>query len=492
MCRAASLQGAVHTGAQVARGHELLEHRHPVQAAPPGLVSAAASALNRSQRLTGPSRPASGRHGKATGRGRGRCGQDLKAENISKRIKQSRSGIDHTRSMPSCRTRPKTRSTGLVGGVGLSYTNESHAAEIQHTMRTPPPPPPPLPLPKDSRKSQEKEVTLTTASPRVSITKDEEAIVMFLGKFRDKPMRESDIGYFGSNPGWAEVLKIDPHTLTQKFKEAGLVCLLSVESDIEIMLNAFQTVASLRNVLREIGCKKTGNKAELVRRLAEFSKDEAAKLIPQEACWGTTSKGAELVDDYRSQKKSHQEELEDRILALVLNKLHDQASRLIADYNSKQVFPPGLGCSWTDRDTSHDVNILDTIRGLTPNILAGNSTTELEPARIIASLEYLFGSCISSRLNGLMIARLGIRSTEEKQHLDLQARDLLSYAYGKTSLDEWKRRSVLFVRISGCGADSCEACQSISQQKYSISEIPQLPHEKCTNPAGCRCCYVPA
>lgn len=384
----------------------------------------------------------------------------------------------------------KSRWLTLEQGVYLSYTDKSHTAPLQNTMRTPPPPPPPLP--ENYGRSQSQDPLPPTSSTKTSITKDEEAIIMFLERFRDRPVKESEINYFGNNQGWAEVLKVDPWTLTRKFEETGLIRLLSAENDTERMLSAFQTVASLKEALGKLGHKKSGNKIELVTRLAEFSKDEAIKLIPQESCWATTPKGAELVDDYRSQKKAHREELEDRAFELVLNKMHKQVSRLIADYNSKQVFPPGLGCSWTDWDTTRDVNILKTIRELTPNILAGKSAKDLEPARIAASLDYLFGSRITPRLNRIMLAHLGISSDEEKQRLGLDARNLLHYAYGKTNLEEWKKKSILYAKISGCGDDSCQACQVISQKKFPISKIPQLPYEKCAASSGCRCCYIPA
>ncbi len=315
---------------------------------------------------------------------------------------------------------------------------------------------------------------------------------MLLGKIRDRPILKSEIDYYGINQGWVNALKLDPLTLLDRFQSAGLIVALVPKCHVKIMLDAFTTVAQLKEALEKAGAKKTGKKSDLINRLIEASEDEVMKMIPREACWGITKKGAEIVDNYRLQKKAEKEDLEEKLLALVLSRMYSQAAQLRAEHNSRQVFPPGLGCDWSDWNIQRDVDILTVISDLTPNILDDLSATDLRPARVNASLQYLYGARISARLREKMLSTMSIASDQEGDQLEFQARQLLAFALGKVNLDEWKSRSVEFVKILSCGDESCTTCQKISRKKYPITEAPQLPHEDCTELRGCRCCYVPA
>ncbi len=315
---------------------------------------------------------------------------------------------------------------------------------------------------------------------------------MFLGKLRDKPMLQSDIDYYGSNQSWKDALETDPFTLIEKLKTAGLVTPLTPKYHAKIMLDAFTTVAQLKEALEKTGAKKTGKKSDLIDRLIESDEDVTTKLIPEEACWGTTEKGAEIVDNYRLKKKAEKEDLEDKLLAFILDKMHSQAAQLRAEYNSRQVFPPGLGCDWNDWNIQRDANILNAVRELTPDVFTGMSSADLGPARITASLQHLYGAHVSERLRNKILSSVPIITDEKMNRLEFQARQLLNFAYGKTNLEEWKAMSFAFIKISCSGEDSCTACRQISLNNYPIAQAPELPLKDCTETRGCRCCYVAA
>ena len=38
--------------------------------------------------------------------------------------------------------------------------------------------------------------------------------------------------------------------------------------------------------------------------------------------------------------------------------------------------------------------------------------------------------------------------------------------------------------------DSCPVCRSL-QGAYEFDQVPELPHEGCSHPTGCRCIYAP-
>ena len=38
--------------------------------------------------------------------------------------------------------------------------------------------------------------------------------------------------------------------------------------------------------------------------------------------------------------------------------------------------------------------------------------------------------------------------------------------------------------------DSCPVCRTL-EGAYEFGQVPELPHEGCSHPAGCRCIYAP-
>ena len=38
--------------------------------------------------------------------------------------------------------------------------------------------------------------------------------------------------------------------------------------------------------------------------------------------------------------------------------------------------------------------------------------------------------------------------------------------------------------------DSCPVCRAL-EGAYEFDQVPELPHEGCSHPAGCRCIYAP-
>lgn len=322
----------------------------------------------------------------------------------------------------------------------------------------------------------------------------EEARIMFLQKFKDGLMSQADISYYDSNQGWLSALGVSPSELIDEYKARGLIARLNANEHLHILMNALLSVATLKEGLASVGSKKTGRKSELVDRLIEVNREVATKLLPSDIRWSVTEEGDKLVNAYRAKKKEEKESLEDDLLDLISNKKYLQASIRRAEHNARQVFPPGLGCSWDDWDTERDVRILETINSLTPQVLLDRSSDDLQPARLIASLSYLMGSKLSSRLHGL-IYQHGNDKAEAlgSSPAHNEARLLQTFAIGKVKLDEWRDLNICrFVKILDAGDDSCPECRVHAKKKYSIDRAPELPSKICTHPIGCRCCYVPA
>ena len=77
-------------------------------------------------------------------------------------------------------------------------------------------------------------------------------------------------------------------------------------------------------------------------------------------------------------------------------------------------------------------------------------------------------------------ARQGLfRVSEEKQQVE-QAAALKRIEEGGIATK---------VRIMA-SHDSCPVCRAL-EGAYAFGEVPELPHEGCSHPAGCRCVYAP-
>lgn len=312
----------------------------------------------------------------------------------------------------------------------------------------------------------------------------DEARIMFLQKFQSCAMSAEEIVSYDSDDGWTSALNALPSQLVFQYKKDGLIEQLELSLHLKTLMDGLVTVASLKKMLGSLGCKKTGRKSDLIDRLIEADRDAAISMLPVGPRWGVTEKGSVLINNYREKKKSEKEKLEDDILALVANKLFLRASERRAEYNSRQVFPPGLGCSWGDWNTGRDTSILDAIWSSAPEVLANRPESALEASRMYASLDYLLGSAPSRRLCGLF-------PYDECTQSD--ARLLASFAINKVNIEEWKRTSLLeFVQILDSGDDSCEACKALANKVYPVDQAPELPTCVCSHPYGCRCVYAPS
>jgi hypothetical protein len=310
----------------------------------------------------------------------------------------------------------------------------------------------------------------------------DEARIMFLNKFQDRPLSAEEIVYYDSDDGWTSALDCLPSDLAGLYESDGLIEEYTPHTHLQSLMNGLLTVAMLKEALSSLGRKTTGKKSDLIDRLIEADKDAAISMLPTCPRWGVTVMGKSLVDKYRAMKKLEREKLEDDLLRLISGKLFLQASKRRADYNSQQVFPPGLGCSWEDWDNIRDARILDAIWSLTPEALSARASDSLDASRSFASLQYLMGGALSARLCNLI---------PHTNATAIEARLLSSFAINRVRIEDWKNSTAVeFVKILDCGSDSCDFCNSLSKGVYPINEVPELPCKLCSHPLGCRCVYV--
>jgi hypothetical protein len=67
-----------------------------------------------------------------------------------------------------------------------------------------------------------------------------------------------------------------------------------------------------------------------------------------------------------------------------------------------------------------------------------------------------------------------------------------SYGIHRVTLEEYRKSGVVkHVEIlNSMDSSVCKECKKIASKKYALSDVPELPHENCTNEEGCRCTIV--
>lgn len=161
------------------------------------------------------------------------------------------------------------------------------------------------------------------------------------------------------------------------------------------------------------------------------------------------------------------------------------ASSIVSSYEAKQINKRGLGVDWSNPDTDTDVGLLTTMFAARPAILNGIAEHEWDALRVAAAMMHLWGTnrCTEWLPDGFV-------GTSKFNH-DTACRMILFYAQTIQNISEWREMGINKVTVLSCGKDSCPACKSHSDIKFSLDDTPELPCPLCTHPMGCRCEFLP-
>jgi hypothetical protein len=194
-----------------------------------------------------------------------------------------------------------------------------------------------------------------------------------------------------------------------------------------------------------------------------------------------SDRGQEIANQYLASEKERRAAAEQEVLALLQKRKFKEASLLVASYEAKCVFSRGIGIDWQNYDPSREVVVLKAVFGGRPKALARLDQSKLEPLRLAAGMMLLWGTnTAQSRLPTGLETGLAVDS-------NAAARMLSSYGIYRANLEEYGKSRYRFVTISTCNDGFvCEACRNLAG-KHKLSEVPELPYEKCTSDMGCRC-----
>lgn len=304
------------------------------------------------------------------------------------------------------------------------------------------------------------------------------AHLLLLSKF----LSTRSVEDFSGSDDWKAALREAPQKAIKRFLNEGMI----ERADLVGLLGYKYKVYELKKMLKQRGLPVSGRKTELIDRLVKADPEGMAKTVAGLNLRQCSKQGREITEQYLALEKQKRVTVERKVLDALQKHKFRAASQLVASYEADQVFPRGMGIDWKNHDPRRDVAVLNGIFGRKPKVLAQFNDRQFELLSITAGMKYLWGTIRAKDLLPPDEAEL-VRDNEAA------VRAINSHALYLVQLSEFRKAGVKTVEIRNCN-DSlvCEACRKLGKKKHKLDKVPELPYEKCTSEAGCRCWMVAA
>ena len=213
--------------------------------------------------------------------------------------------------------------------------------------------------------------------------KNSKAHLLLLSKF----ISAQEASYFAKSGEWDKVLRESPEKAIRRFVDEGVL----TRADLAAVLSYKYNASELRDLLKQRKLAVSGAKAELVQRLIQADKEGTMKLASGSALLTCTEAGRKIAEQYLASEKNKRIEVEQRVIGSLANRMFEEASSAVANYEAEQVFSRGMGIDWKHYDHKREVQILNSIFNDKPEIVCLLGDAKLEPLRIAAAMMALWG-----------------------------------------------------------------------------------------------------
>lgn len=301
---------------------------------------------------------------------------------------------------------------------------------------------------------------------------------LLLTKFIDA----RDQNYFSGMEAWEAVLGEKPSQAIQRFVDEGLIGL----ADLENALSCKYSLPELKNLSKQYGLPVSGKKIDLIKRLLAKDPVTMKKSVAGLTILQCLPKGKEMAEEYLKTQNEKRNHVEEQMLDCIKKGLYRKACLVMGAFEAEQVFPRGLGMNWKNYNPDRDVDLLNLIFKNKPKILSTVTDDDLNILRVGASMMILWG--VNSAKKWLP-TDLSLNLPFDN---DTAARMVSFHALHNSHIAEYKKnRDVIKAVEILAPPDSCDECKKFAGKRYSLDNVPELPHEKCTHKHGCRCTTVP-
>ncbi len=301
---------------------------------------------------------------------------------------------------------------------------------------------------------------------------------LLLTKFIDARVQN----YFSGMEAWEAVLGEKPSQSIKRFVDEGLIG----PADLENALSCKYSLPELKNLSKQYGLPVSGKKIDLIKRLLATDPVTMKKSMAGLTILQCLPKGKEMAEEYLKTQNERRNHVEAQVLEYIKQGMYREACLAMGAFEAEQVFPRGLGTNWKNYNPDRDVDLLNLIFKDKPKILSGVTDDNLNILRVGASMMILWGVNSAKKW---MPTDLSLNLAFDN---DTAARMVLFHARYKSNIAQYKKnydvvKSVEILTTS----DSCDECKKFAGKRYSLNNVPELPHEKCTHKYGCRCIASP-
>jgi len=286
-----------------------------------------------------------------------------------------------------------------------------------------------------------------------------------------------EVTYFTRDDSWEKVLKEKPQKAFERFVKLNLIrpC-----GPYEKLTN-FNTVAQLKELLKQKGLPVSGKKEDLCNRLISYDEKWIEKIYSSKNVFCCTEMGILKVKEFDDFIDNERKDAEFRVIDAIKKRDFHAAWQIIGQFELNQVYPNQPGYDLHHPDDPENVFILTTIMDAKPKILSQLPDNEAELLRIEACLNWLWTNPKYSSLpeNFQTTHRFGIKGVIDAYTT------YAAFQKDKRLLQQLGVKKVQSITLND--EDVCPACKALSKKKILLSEFPELPYEKCTCELGCRC-----
>ena len=310
-----------------------------------------------------------------------------------------------------------------------------------------------------------------TRKPRPLSSAEKELLCVFVDG--------ADLQTVGADERWQEALGEAPAHAVQRLVAEDL--LASADSGTKLKL-AFSE-PGLKFLLRQMHLSTDGDRDALVARLLRHDPQGMRAHTRELDIYQCTPAGRDVALAYRRERTAERQSVENETVARLERGDYAGALQLAGVYEARQMFPRGSGIRWAE--SGADADSRDRLRYIfsrTPRLIAYLDAETLEPLRIAAALQSIWGTEEASQW---LPEGLEIPGPLDAEGL---CRALLFHADYLVSLEKYRSRGFRHVTISHVNdGRSCPACTAIAGRQIPIDSAPELPYPGCTCRLGCRC-----
>jgi hypothetical protein len=335
------------------------------------------------------------------------------------------------------------------------------------------------------KKIEETKSESSTEQPSASLKKEafdwrtNEAHLLLLSRFLYAQKAKGDV-----SSNWENVLGEPLQRALDRFISEGWLVPASLSSKLDRAFNSTE----IKKLLKERSLPVSGRKEQGIERLVKKDPEGMSGKVTHLDLLQCSPEARAIAEQFIAKHKAEREVAEAKSLDQLRLGDFQNAILTVAQFETKQVFPRGLGIDWTKPQVDSNVELLKAIFENHPKILAGLSETEWEPLRVATAMMHLWGT--NKATKWLPTNFIG---TPKFDH-DTTARMVLFHGQHRRNmtdyLGKWEDLRIKKIEILG-SSDSCPQCKKIAGKTYSIEKVPELPYEKCTHEMGCRCLAEP-